>query len=365
MIMQDVSDRVVRMELHTLRTRVAELEACLAAYPALEAALRENTARFRGAFDYATIGMALVAPDGRWLEVNQALCDLLGYSADELYATSFQAITHPADLESDLANVQQMLDGTIASYQMEKRYFHKQGHIIWVLLSVSLVRDSASQPLYFIGQIQDITPRKKMEEELREREAAFRLLMTHSMDAVLLTAPDGAILAANQAAAEMFGYTEAELCAGGRSLVVDPDDERLAAALVERSCTGMFRGELNHRRRDGTIFPAEIASALFRDRNGDLRTSMIIRDISERKRAEVAQRVLEQERESLISELHHLATTDELTQLLNRRAWMDRGERAAAAARRSLRPLTVILLAYRRFAASVQGGERHLRARRW
>jgi diguanylate cyclase (GGDEF)-like protein/PAS domain S-box-containing protein len=344
MIIQDVSGQAALAELQALRARVAELEARLGAYPDLEAALRENTARFRGAFDYAAIGMALVAPDGRWLEVNQALCDLVGYSAAELCATSFQAITHPEDLEKDLANVQQMLEGAAASYQMEKRYIHKRGQIIWALLCVSLVRDPAGQPLYFISQIQDITPRKHMEDELREREAMFRLLMAHSLDAVLLTTPDGAILAANSAATEMFGYSEEELRAGGRDLVVDPDDQRLGQLLAERIHTGVFRGELNHRRRDGTVFPAEVASALFRDRNGDMRTSMIVRDISERKRVEAARRQLELERESLISELHHQATTDGLTQLLNRRAWMDRAERAAAAAQSSGCPLTVILL---------------------
>lgn len=133
-----------------------------------EAALRISEERFSSAFEHAPIGIALVAPDGRWLKVNRALCHLLGYTSDELLAKRFQDITYPDDLEADLAYVRQMLASEIHSYQMEKRYFHKAGHIVWVLLSVSMVRDEANQELYFISQIQDITERKRVEEEIND-----------------------------------------------------------------------------------------------------------------------------------------------------------------------------------------------------
>src|SRR5205809_1924929 len=87
------------------------------------------------AFSFAPIGMALVAPDGRWLRVNRALCDLVGYSEAELLARTFQDLTHPEDLGRDLENVRQMIAGEIQSYQMEKRYFHRSGRIVTVLLS--------------------------------------------------------------------------------------------------------------------------------------------------------------------------------------------------------------------------------------
>ena len=122
---------------------------------------------FRLAFDDAAIGMALVAPDGKWLKVNRALCEIVGYSQTDLLATTFQEITHPDDLEADLGYVSQMLASEIRTYQMEKRYFHSSGHIVWILLSVSLVRDKNQQPLYFISQIQDITPRKQAEARLK------------------------------------------------------------------------------------------------------------------------------------------------------------------------------------------------------
>jgi diguanylate cyclase (GGDEF)-like protein/PAS domain S-box-containing protein len=120
--------------------------------------------------------MALVAPDGRWLQVNQSLCKLVGYTEQELLATTFQAITHPDDLETDLMYVRQMLAGAIQTYQMEKRYFHKSGNVIWGLLSVSLVRNGNGQPLYFISQIQDITERKRAEQALSESEQKSREL---------------------------------------------------------------------------------------------------------------------------------------------------------------------------------------------
>ncbi|MBM3881470.1 MAG: PAS domain S-box protein [Verrucomicrobia bacterium] len=136
-----------------------------------EETLRESEARFASAFEFAAIGKALVAPEGRWLKVNRALCELTGYPADELLTKTFQDLTHPDDLQADLEFVRQMLAGERQTYQMEKRYFHKQGQVVWVLLSVSLVRDGQGQPLYFIAQIQDITERKQGQERIREQLA--------------------------------------------------------------------------------------------------------------------------------------------------------------------------------------------------
>ncbi|MGD1912938.1 MAG: PAS domain S-box protein [Rivularia sp. (in: cyanobacteria)] len=133
----------------------------------VEEQLLESEELFRLAFKDAAIGMALVAPDGRWLKVNRALCEIVGYSESELLKTTFQEITHPDDLETDLGYVHQMLVGEIRTYQMEKRYFHSSGYIVWILLSVSLVRDKQQQPLYFISQIQDITLRKQAEARLK------------------------------------------------------------------------------------------------------------------------------------------------------------------------------------------------------
>jgi two-component system, sensor histidine kinase and response regulator len=135
---------------------------------------RQSGEQFRKSMEYAAIGMALVAPDGRWLRVNRALCRIVGYCESELLATNFQAITHPDDLEADLTNVRKMLAGEIDTYEMEKRYIHKDGHPVSIQLNVSLVRNAAGQPEHFISQIQDITGRKRQERELATaRDAAL------------------------------------------------------------------------------------------------------------------------------------------------------------------------------------------------
>jgi diguanylate cyclase (GGDEF)-like protein/PAS domain S-box-containing protein len=141
-----------------------------------EQALAEAEDRFRSAFDNAPIGMALVAPDGRFIKVNRSLCELTGYSETDLLVRTFQAITHPEDLDADLALVQDVLADRRRSYQMEKRYHHADGHIIWVTLSVSLVRDAGGEPLYFISQIEDISNRKQREQALEHQAARLALI---------------------------------------------------------------------------------------------------------------------------------------------------------------------------------------------
>ena len=138
-----------------------------------EMELRRSEGQFRSAMQFSAIGMALVALDGKWMEVNQALCNIVGYSEQELLASDFQSITHPDDLAGDLKLLGQLIAGEWPTYQMEKRYIHKQGHLVWILLSVSLVRDDVGRPCYFISQIQDITERKRVMQELvSAKEAA-------------------------------------------------------------------------------------------------------------------------------------------------------------------------------------------------
>ncbi|HYH86258.1 MAG TPA: EAL domain-containing protein [Pyrinomonadaceae bacterium] len=122
--------------------------------------------RFRSAFDFAAIGMAMVSTEGRWLQVNRSLCHILGYTEDELLATDFLAITHPDDLPTALSNIGQLLKGKVQASQMEKRYIHKSGHEVWVHWSVSMVRDHYSKSVHLIFQIQDITDRKFAEQQL-------------------------------------------------------------------------------------------------------------------------------------------------------------------------------------------------------
>ncbi|HYG79077.1 MAG TPA: EAL domain-containing protein [Pyrinomonadaceae bacterium] len=128
--------------------------------------LKESPERFRSAFDHAAIGMALVSPEGRWLQVNRSLCNLLGYTEKELMATDYLKVIHPNDLSAALAHIKELMKGKVQSCQIEKRYVHKQGHEVWALWSASLARDAFSKTPHLIFQIQNITDRKQAEERL-------------------------------------------------------------------------------------------------------------------------------------------------------------------------------------------------------
>lgn len=123
---------------------------------------------FQLAMEHAPIGKALLAPDGRWLKVNQALCNILGYTERELLSMDFQAITHPDDLGTDLNFVSRLLAGEIETYNLHKRYYHKSGRLIRAQLTVSLVRDEQNRPMYFISQVQDRTQEHEAEQKLRQ-----------------------------------------------------------------------------------------------------------------------------------------------------------------------------------------------------
>ena len=140
--------------------------------------LQDSEERFRLAFEDAAIGMVLVAPDGKFLRVNHAFCEIVGYTETELLSLTFENITHPEDLNKDIDLVHQVLKGKIDKYDVEKRYFHNLGHEIWILQNVSLMRNSQQQCQYFIVQIQDITERKnvemKLNKSLKEKEVMLQ-----------------------------------------------------------------------------------------------------------------------------------------------------------------------------------------------
>ncbi|MEP7108115.1 MAG: PAS domain S-box protein [Ferruginibacter sp.] len=146
--------------------------------------LEQSEAHFKGAFDHSAIGMALVAMDGRWMEVNDSICEIVGYSREELMKITFQDITHPEDLQLDLEYLNELITGKRQSYQMEKRYFHKNGNIIWVLLVVSMLKDKEGKPLHFISQIEDITDRKKIEEDLQISNERYKYVTKATFDAI-------------------------------------------------------------------------------------------------------------------------------------------------------------------------------------
>jgi PAS domain S-box-containing protein len=174
-------------------------------------ALADSEARFQVTFENAPVGMAHVAPDGRWLRVNEALCRILGYAPDELTAKSFQDVTYADDVAASIARVDQMRDGKIDRYDADKRYLRKDGTIVWVRLTVSGVRRNDGSIDYLVTVVEDISARKYAEEELRKSEERFRSSLVHSPLPVLMYDDREQIVAVSQSWLEKTGYSREEL----------------------------------------------------------------------------------------------------------------------------------------------------------
>lgn len=154
-------------DIHSeLRLNVGERKRLEREAVGVERGLREVQERFESAFNNAPIGMALLDMDGHWIQVNDALCGIIGHTATELQATTLRAVTHPDDLDLDADMFEQLQQGEIANYQIEKRYRHAWGHHVWVLVTASIVRDGDRRPLHIVTQVQDISERKQMAQQL-------------------------------------------------------------------------------------------------------------------------------------------------------------------------------------------------------
>jgi len=187
---------------------------------------------FESAFHYAAIGIALVGLDGRWLKTNTALSQIVGYTQAELLEIDFQTMTYADDLNADLEHVNDLLAGRQQSYQMEKRYIHKHGGIIWVLLSVSLVSKEDGTPDFFISQIQDITARKIAEAE---RDAFF----AQSVDLLAIADRNGFLIEVNPAWTEALGWSNQELTSRPFVEFLHPDDLERTRQEAERIYEGI------------------------------------------------------------------------------------------------------------------------------
>ncbi|SDB44480.1 PAS domain S-box-containing protein [Desulfonatronum thiosulfatophilum] len=223
-----------------------------------EMALRLSEIQFRNAFEHSAIGIALVSPEGQWIKVNPRISALFGYTDDELMLKTFQDITHPEDLETDMEFVQRMLAGKIETYQMEKRYFHKNGSIVWGLLAVSLVWDDQGAPLHFISQIEDITERKRAEEALREQE----IILKDILESTLSGYWDWNLLKNTEylspAFKRMFGYEDHELESSPEAWqkIIFPEDLPSVLEVFDRHVKSRgrepFYNEVRYKHKDGS-----------------------------------------------------------------------------------------------------------------
>jgi PAS domain S-box-containing protein len=259
-------------------------------------ALHEAEARFRVAFQNAPIGMALCDLDGRYLQVNTALCRILGRTEEELLAATSEEVTHPNDRDTQAALERAALSGGEPSYQIEKRYLLPDGSHVWAIMARSVVADREGRPLYLISQVVDLTERKRAEQALRASEEETRRILETAQDAFVAIDADGCIRDWNRQAERLFGWARDEAIGRPLAETVIPQryraDHRRGLAHFLQTGEGPVLGrrlELTALRRDGSESPVELTIWATSAGEG-VRFNALIHDISERVHAEEALR---------------------------------------------------------------------------
>ncbi|HZR46180.1 MAG TPA: PAS domain S-box protein [Candidatus Manganitrophaceae bacterium] len=249
-----------------------------------EAALRESEERFRDVFDRAPIGITLIAPDGRWLRVNRVFCRMLGYSEQELSAITFQSVIHPDDFEINSQDSSPLLAMEGDSF-VEKRFFHKDGHLIWANVSATVIRSVEGTAPYLLVQVQDITERKRSEERIRFQAS----LLDQVRSAVITIDLEQKVLFWNKFAETLCQWKKEEALGRNVLELIVPDENREAAEEILASLkkSGQWEGEFVIRRKDGSSFPAYFHNASITGKNGEVIGFVgVMTDITERKQAE-------------------------------------------------------------------------------
>ena len=297
----------------TLRERhLAELRAA-------DTALRQGEERFRSAFEHAAVGMALLTAESRFVQVNPALCRILGRQESQLLGSDWASVTHPEDVPRVQEAIRQLLSGERDSVILVKRGTHPSGTVVWVQNSLSLTRDADGRPGHLVALIEDITDQKRAEEALRLSEARFSRLFRHSPAALAMgTLRDGRMVDVNDRWLELFGYERGEVIGRKASelrLWADPEEragviERLARDGIVREYVTRFR------RKSGEIRDA-LLTFVRTEVPGEpepVSLSMLL-DMTERRRAEVERARLDSITDAT---LPHLALNDLLRELLAR-----------------------------------------------
>lgn len=293
-----------------LQTANANLTRSMSLLAEKSAQTAESEQRFRLTLDNAPNGILLVALDGRLLQVNQAFCAMLGYRESELLQMNFQQLTHPDDLQRDLAEIRRLLDGVSNTYRIEKRYLHKQGRIVDTQLDVALMRDERGRPLQFISQIQDITEQRRAERELRSHRQRLSLLIESATDyAMVILDLEGRVVSWNLGAERIEGYLADEILGQPLQVFYTPEDRaaQLPQRLLDKARSeGRVEDEGWRLRKDGTRFWANVILRPLRDDNGELiGFSKITRDLTDRRRKDEAISAALRDKETLLKEVYH------------------------------------------------------------
>jgi diguanylate cyclase (GGDEF)-like protein/PAS domain S-box-containing protein len=296
---------------------------------ASDEALRRSEERFRATFEQSAIGMAQADTSGRWMQVNDRLCQILGYSREELLTLGWADITYPETMGADLEALHRFQEGQVDSYRTEKRYIRKDGTPVWVDLSVTSVRDENGDTQYMVDMIEDIEDRKQMEQALRDSEARYHALVDAVRDVVFVIDRDDRIQFVNDAAAAWMGRTPQELIGMSRTEVFPLDDgwsQQQAESLRGVRETGEpLYVEHPVGLPGGARWQATSLAPL---RDGDGRITGVLgiaRDITQSKRAE----------QRRLGELEQLAHADALTGLPNLRGFGLLSKQAVAQAKRA------------------------------
>ncbi|OEY71345.1 PAS domain S-box protein [Salegentibacter salarius] len=254
-----------------------------------EEELRVSEEAFRGNFENAAVGMALLDENGKWLKVNKKVCEIVGYNEEELKQLSFQDITHPEDLDKDLNLLTEVIEGKRSNYNMEKRYFHKNGNIIHIILAVSVVRDQSGTILYFISQIIDNTAAKKYTEKLKYQQNLLNALYELSPIGIALNDYEtGQFKDVNDKLVEPSGYSREEFMNLSywdlTPIEYEAEEKKVLKQLDETGVYGPF--EKVYKRKDGSKYPVLLRGVLVEDLNNNKLIWSFIQDISKEKQAE-------------------------------------------------------------------------------
>lgn len=266
--------------------------------------LQQSEEMFRNTFEQAAVGLAHVSIDGAWLRVNRKLCDIVGYSPEQLLQRTFQDITQSDDLDADLGFAKQVLAGVIDTYSMEKRYLRMDGSIVWINLTVSLVRDRNEKPLYFISVVEDISERKHLYEDLRLSEEKFSLLFQHSPDSITLTSiEDGTLVEVNSTFLNYTGYAEEEVIgktSADLSVWANSDHRKQYMDLMW-SQGRVVSMEVDFRAKSGELLKGLISGDVV-EIHGKKYILSVTRDVSDRKRVEAELKRLTSRLEEMVAE---------------------------------------------------------------